>query len=150
MAKDLKNVPFVKIAAGVLVLWGGYEILKATGLISTKVKKEKCNVLTLSSWELQDGTKLKFNPIDFVAELDQCYRGTNYTPNPCNHLLRLLAENMTDNDIRCAHNSWIKLIDGTESIWAFLDWQSPWYNTDESKYMIAAKKRLVSAGVKDI
>ena len=142
-----KDIPYVKIVIAGGVAYVGYRILKATGIIPTKVKKVGCKPGQLSSWELKWVDEVyDLDPAHYVKALDKCYRGVNLLPSPCDYLLRLLGENMTENDLNCVYNAWLKNIDANESIYTFLVYQQP-YEGLEKYYMMQAIKRLTDVGL---
>lgn len=144
-----KDIPYIKIVGGLLLLAGGYQIGKSIGLFKPKTKKSKCNKSSLSEWTLADGTSYKLDPAIFVAKLNDYYKGINWTTGGANSMLRLIAENMTVNDLNCIHNAWLKLIDAKESLYDFLDWQTPYPFTVEAELLPKAKQKLAAAGLKN-
>mgnify|MGYP000659952065 CR=1 FL=1 len=153
MPKTTKNkkrdIPFGKIALGTVILIGGYQGLKAIGLIEERHKTKQCNKNQLSTFNLPDYGEYTFDPDAFAAELNNCYSGLTLEANKCNSFLVIIDQYLSDNDLRCLHNSWIKKISKGESIYNFLNGQVPYPYTDEEALLDKALTRLAAAGLKE-
>jgi len=141
-------IPYGKIGFTVLGLAIGTAIAYNLGIFTKKTKPKKCQKNKLSIFTNSDGSQFQFAPDKFVSNLHADLEGLTLKPSAGTKYYMMLAESLSENDMRCAHNTWLKLINSEESLYSFISSQIPFGGSQDATWQPLALAAMSKAGLK--
>jgi len=141
-------IPYGKIGFTVLGLAAGIAIAYNLGIFTKKAKPKKCQDNKLSIFTNADGSQWKFAPDKFASKLHAALEGFTMSPSAGSKYYEMLATSLSENDMRCLHNVWLKLIDSEETVYSFISSQIPFGGSPDATWQPLALAAMSKAGLK--